>query len=232
VSVRDQLSKLAVAAATFVAVVGGWSYAAPLVVARMPLPDRLADGSVGNCPVWFVGSSSIERWSSMARDVPGWQLHNRGIGGALMSQISSRLRATDNGAAPAAIVFYAGENDINAGASGEEAASMMLRLVGDAKARWPRTRVFVVGLKPSPERWSQRPEQLRYNRLVASAARGRGEPTFIAAGAPLLAGNLPDRALFVGDGVHLNDRGYSLWSGDIRRALASHPPLCRSSSRG
>lgn len=216
-SLLHTLGKLTIAIGVFVAIVGGWAWAGPLITRRLPLPDRAATDDA-DCAVWFVGSSSIRHWASLPRDMPGWRHHNRGIDGALLDEIDSRLLATRGSVAPVAIVAYAGENDINAGASGAAAAEAMMRLARHARSSWPQAPLFIIGLKPSPVRWDQRPRQLAYNDRIRDFARTHPGVTYLPAGAALMAGGRPDPTLFV-DGVHMNDRGYALWSRDVRRGF-------------
>jgi len=70
----------------------------------------------------FVGSSSIRLWKTMAEDLPGKNVINRGFGG---SQIADSVRFADRIVIPyhpARIFFYAGDNDLNAGKSPETVA--------------------------------------------------------------------------------------------------------------
>ncbi len=194
----------------------------------MPLPDTVYPSS--GCPIWFVGSSSIERWRTIDRDIPGWQVHRRGVGGALIDQIAARLSATASHPAPRAIVLYAGDNDIHGGASGRIAAGAMLRVVLEAQYRWPDILIVVLGLKPSPNRWNERAEQLRYNRILMQFAATRKGLFVLPHYAGLLRDGVPDPALFV-DGVHMNDEGYRRWSQGVRDIIAARLPDPASCSR-
>lgn len=219
---RQRLGKFAVATGVFATILGGWAWAKPLITYRLPLPD-VVNTPGDDCVVWLVGSSSIHNWRSVSHDLPGWRLHNRGIGGALLDQIDSRLRATDSVTPPVAIIAYAGENDIQAGATGTQAAEAMARVFRHARFAWPKTPFFVIALKPSPVRWHQRPEQLKYNARASTLAQRQPGVTYLPAGDALMKDGRPDPTLFV-DGVHMNDRGYGVWSQSVRAGFEAAMP--------
>lgn len=213
-----QLLKFLVGLGVFVAVLTGWNYLRPWVINRIPLPDSVAASDASTCGLWFIGSSSIEKWRTLGRDFPGWQAHRRGIDGARISEIAARALRTDSAVAPAALVFYAGENDIASGASGIDTARKVAHLVDKMSVKWPSVPIFVISVKPSPGRWPQRDEQLRYDTALPQFIRVHQQTTFITAGINLLRNGLPDRTLYA-DNIHLNAAGYALWSIDIRQAI-------------
>ncbi|RYY44718.1 MAG: hypothetical protein EOP59_05715 [Sphingomonadales bacterium] len=220
------LGKLAFGVVVFAAILVGWSYFRPKVINRLQLPDSVAAGDATGCALWFVGSSSIAKWETLERDFPGWQTHRRGIDGARIDDIEARILVTDSTVKPAGLVFYAGENDIANGASGAEAAAAMLGMIDKVRTRLPTVPVFVIGIKPSPERWPQRNEQLRYNTIVSRSAQRLANVTLVPTGATLMREGVPIPALYT-DGVHLSAEGYSLWAQDIQRELERAMPRDR-----
>ena len=172
-------AKTALGVGVFVSTVAGWSLVAPHVSAHRPLPD--ADGPDGSCAIWFVGSSSIHRWTSMRADMAPWGVRNRGVNGALTGEVSARFQNEAVTTPPGAIVFYLGENDIAAGADADDVEGAVEHLVRIAAQRMPGTRLFVIGLKPSPARWSQRAAQRRFNARArawaSSTADSYGRPS-------------------------------------------------------
>lgn len=216
-----EFAKLSLAAGVFAAVLGGWSVAEPLVRARLALPDDKT--TTGPCAVWFVGSSSVHRWTSMAADMAPWPTHNRGVNGALLAEVSARFTRSGENAPPTAIVFYVGENDLAAGMSAEAVTSGILALVADARRRMPQARLFVVGMKPSPTRWQFRAAQLRVNAEVAQAAARDRTFAFLPIGDALLVDGRPGD-FYQPDGIHLDAEGYSHWAGALRVAFERGMP--------
>jgi len=107
--------------AVFSVTVGSWAAMQHRAAMHTPLPD--ADGPGGPCVVWFVGSSSFFRWTTLRSDLAPWTVHNRGVGGAFLSELRQRFANEDPVTPPQAIVFYGGDNDIANGATAADAAA-------------------------------------------------------------------------------------------------------------
>ncbi len=75
------------------------------------------------CPVLFVGSSSIRMWSSLEADMAPLPVLNRGFGGSRISEVNLYFDRIVTPYRPRAIVFYAGENDLDAGESPDAVAA-------------------------------------------------------------------------------------------------------------
>lgn len=171
--------------------------------------------------VLFVGSSSIRMW-----DLPRWfgelegPVVNRGFGG---SQIADSVRELDLLVLrhqPRAIVLYAGDNDIAAGKSAERVEADFAEFVAGVRAELPDTPIHYIAIKASTARWKLRETMIDANSRIAE--RCDADPTlyFIDVWTSMLgADGRPRAGLFAGDGVHLNDDGYALWSGLVRASL-------------
>ena len=83
------LAKIVVPLLVFIAILGGWQGIQYYRQATASLPD--APPSNGACMLWFVGSSSIHRWTSLDRDMAPWAVHNRGINGATLDDIARKI---------------------------------------------------------------------------------------------------------------------------------------------
>ncbi|MBB4617470.1 GDSL-type esterase/lipase family protein [Sphingomonas abaci] len=208
---------MAIAAAVFGAIVGGHVAIAQVQAARAPLPG--AGEPTGACSLWFIGSSTVYKWSTLARDMEPWQAHNRGIDGALIPRIVQALRHEPPGPAPAGIVYYSGENDIARGASAEQTLSDFRDFLAAKTARYGALPVVVLALKPSPTRWSNRPTQTRFNADLRRLAATRHDLHYLDLRPLLLVDGRPG-PFYVEDGVHLNAEGYARWSARLRPALA------------
>jgi lysophospholipase L1-like esterase len=163
-------------------------------------------------PVLFVGSSSIRLWRTH-ESFPGLPVVNRGFGG---SQVCDVLYFADRIVfpyKPSVIVFYAGDNDLAAGKSAQRVFDDWRRFIGLVHARQPATRIVLVGIKPSRARWSLWPEAQKANALLADFCKSDNRLLFADLGTPLLGPDgRPAADLFLKDQLHLNDRGYALWS--------------------
>ena len=91
--------------------------------------------------VVFTGSSSIRLWTGLAEDFPGVRTLNRGFGG---SEIGDAIRYLDRVVLrykPSQVVFYSGDNDLNAGKTPTAVAADYRRFVEAIHAQLPQTRI-------------------------------------------------------------------------------------------
>lgn len=185
------------------------------VAAKEPLPGA---GPGNSCDIWFVGSSTIHRWDNLAGDMAPWQTVKRGVDGAYLSQIAERLSLDPAKVPPRAIVLYAGENDLADGADEDLVLGELQRFMAIKTRLFGALPVIVVSVKPSPERWADRPLQLRYNALAEQLAAKREDLGYVEIGPLLMAGERPGNH-YVPDGIHLTPEAYRLWTPVLRAAL-------------
>lgn len=176
--------------------------------AASPLPGAEARNA---CAIWFVGSSTMHRWSGLSEDMAPWQTVRRGVDGASFAQLIERFDRDPARIAPRAIVLYAGENDLAAGASPERVFADLQRFVAVVRRMFGPVPVVVLSLKPSPGRWTDRPQQLRYNAAVRQFAEGQPGLTYLEIGPSLMTGDKPG-GFFARDGLHLTADGYRRWA--------------------
>ena len=163
--------------------------------------------------VLFVGSSSIRMWDNLASDFPDERTINRGFGG---SELADVVRYADRIVIPyhpRTVVLYAGDNDIAAGRTPAQVESDFRAFVTHVEQALPDTRIVFVSIKPSPSRWaladSMRAANARIQRLVAADPHLRYADVFT----PMLGPNgHPRGELFVSDSLHMDPRGYALWT--------------------
>lgn len=208
--------KLVFALLVFAATFTGVTQLRPLVMSQTPLPGDT--GMEGPCAVWFVGSSTVARWSTMERDMAPWRVENRGVGGALIPELNHRFQAETMTDLPGTLVIYVGDNDIAASRTAEEVAEQLFVFIAAVRARMPDARLVVLGIKPSPARWDLRGAQLRFDRLLRDRFGAIPRISFADVGPSLLDHGTPG-PFYVEDGIHLNKAGYRAWGGAVRRAV-------------
>ncbi len=170
--------------------------------------------------VLFLGSSSIRLWKTLAQDFPKQKVINRGFGG---SQISDSVRFVERIVEPykpRLIVFYAGGNDINAGKSPEQVFADFKAFVEKVRASLPRTRIAYISSAPNPARWAQIEKVRALNQLIADFTKRNKKLTYIDVHSRMLGPDgqpLPD--IYVADKLHMNARGYALWTSVVRPYL-------------
>ncbi len=178
-------------------------------------------------PVLFVGSSSIRLWRTH-ESFPDLPVVNRGFGG---SQISDAIHLADRlvlAYQPKVVVFYSGGNDIAAGKSTARVVADYRRFLQLLQARQPQVRVIVLAINPSRSRWKFWPEMQKVNGLVQRFCQSDPRLIFADFSARFLrADGLPDSSLFLQDELHLNAKGYAVWTQALtpvlRQVLASWP---------
>ncbi len=169
--------------------------------------------------VLFVGSSSIVGWD-LKKSFPDLTAINRGFGG---SQIADSVRYAGRIVTPykpRVIVFYAGDNDIASGKPPERVAADFQAFVAKVRAALPKTRIVYIGIKPSIARWKLIDKIREANRLVRQSAAKEEGVVFVDVEAVMLGPDgKPKAELFKKDGLHLNDEGYKLWAGLVRKQV-------------
>ena len=162
--------------------------------------------------VLFVGSSSIVRWKSLARDFPDVPVINRGFGGSELADSVHDLDRLVLKHEPRVVVLYAGENDLQAGATAEEVHARFQAFRQGLHAALPRTKLVFIAIKPSPSRAKIRDRIDRANALIAASCREDPRLAFADVVPPMLdAAGQPRPELFVADRPHLSEAGYAVW---------------------
>lgn len=175
--------------------------------------------------VVFVGSSSIRMWTTLAQDFPGVALVNRGYGG---SRVYDSVRYAERIVVPyqpRAVVFYAGDNDLNDGRTPRQVRDDFAAFVRKVQAAAPQARIAFVSIKPSPSRAALLPQVREANALVRDFARGVRKVDYLDVFTPMLgADGAPREELFLDDRLHMNRAGYEIWIGVVGPWLAKLPP--------
>jgi lysophospholipase L1-like esterase len=180
----------------------------------------------------FTGSSSIAYWSSLANDMKPLKVINRGFGGSEYSDVNYYADRIVIAYRPAAVVVYAGDNDLASGGrkTPQNVAQDVQRFVQLVHAKLPQTWVFVVSIKPSIARWKRWPEMHEANQLVQDFLRTQDRAGYIDVATPMLdKDGRPSPDLFISDGLHPSAKCYAMWTSIIRPILLEHvAPSSRS----
>jgi lysophospholipase L1-like esterase len=189
-------------------------------VAAFEAADRAAPPPSGG--IVFVGSSSIKLWD-LQTSFPDLKTINRGI---RSSQLADAVRHAERIVipyTPRVVVVYAGDNDIDGGATSEQVAVQFERFVRTVRAQLPDVRIVFIGIKPSLQRWDVIERIRLANALVrAYASRDDGLAFLDVDQAMLGWDERPRPELFVADGLHLSPAGYQVWTTLLRPLLDAH----------
>jgi lysophospholipase L1-like esterase len=174
--------------------------------------DLDSKNSVPADPVLFLGSSSIRLWRTHD-SFPVLPVINRGFGGSHISDVIYFADRVLLPYKPRVIVFYAGDNDIAAGKSAGRVLDDTRRFADLVHQRLPATKIIFLAIKPSTQRWSLWPEMKRANELIRAFSQKDQRRFFADVATPLLRPDgTPDDSLFLDDKLHLNSKGYEVWT--------------------
>ena len=182
------------------------------------------------CATLFVGSSSIRYWTKLGEAFPGVRTIRRGYGGSTVADANFYFDRIVAPYKPKQIVFYAGENDINAGKPPESVAADFEEFMARKDAVLGETPVYFISIKPSLARRADLDAQKRANALISALADRRDDLVFIDVASPMMENGAP-KPIFISDGLHMNHAGYEIWRRAITLALkkerASRAPHCK-----
>lgn len=210
------VGKTVFAALVFCLVLGGWMSVRYYREATATLPDDQTQQS--SCSLWFVGTSSMFRWASLHDDMAPWIAHNRGINDATYADILPRFANSGGEARPAAIILYAGENDIARGVPVRTVIHDLAKFLEIRSRFMGDVPVIILSMKPSPTRWPNFQEQQIFNAAAQRLLPHVRSAYYADITTPLLKGGmLGDN--YRPDGVHMNAGGYQIWAKVIRQRL-------------
>jgi lysophospholipase L1-like esterase len=168
----------------------------------------------------FTGSSSIRLWKTLAEDFPGQPVLNRGFGGSQIHEVTAFADRIVLPYKPAMVVMYCGGNDIHAGLTAEQVFADYREFVSTIHAALPKTRIAYISVAPNPARWSEVERVKTANRLIAAWSRHDPRLQFIDVYSEMLGPDgRPKPDIFVADGLHMNEKGYEIWTRVVGQAL-------------
>ena len=186
--------------------------------------NKFKDQDLINFPedveVLFTGSSSIRFWNSLEEDMRPLKVLNRGFGGAHIAHVNYHFEDVVSRYNPQAIVFFCGTNDITALKTAKETVEDFKIFQNKVRTNLPNVPIFVIGIKPTPAREYIEEEELEYNKLIADLAAEDELLSFIDIWDAMLSEEgerIPE--LFVEDGLHINAKGYEIWTKLVRENL-------------
>ena len=168
----------------------------------------------------FIGSSSIARWNNLAESFPDLSVVNRGFGGSELADSAKYASRVVVPHAPRIVVLYAGENDLNRGMTPEAISAEFVRFQDVIRTALAGTRIVVVGLKPSLQRWKLRDGMHETNRLIRARCEAGPSCVYVDPWPSMIGKDgTPKPELFVEDGLHLTPEGYKVWTQMLRPHL-------------
>ncbi|WP_299286795.1 SGNH/GDSL hydrolase family protein [uncultured Mucilaginibacter sp.] len=169
----------------------------------------------------FIGSSSLRKWTDLEKTFAAYQAINRGFGGSTLTDAIFYVNNLVDPYQPRQIVIYSGENDIAEGnVSAETILNRFKTLFTLIRQKLPLVPVAFISIKPSPSRAKFRQTIIESNQLIKKYLHGQPKTTFINIYDLMLDNKKQMRPeLYVEDQLHMNERGYEIWTKAIEPYL-------------
>ncbi len=167
----------------------------------------------------FTGSSSIRLWEDLETLFPDYQIVNTGFGGSRVSDLlvfSDKLILKYN---PKMVFIYEGDNDIFDRKRPREVIDTTKKIISKIRHNNPQTRIVLISAKPSIVRWHLKRKYNALNRKLKKLTKKDPILEYANIWNVMLTGRQLNESLFVEDGLHINDKGYELWYGVIKKYL-------------
>ena len=177
--------------------------------------------------ILLVGDSQFYRWKTLAEDLPGYTVVNRGIDSLTMKDLAYFADRLVVPYEPRLIVIHAGGNDINTGRTPRQLLEDFQQFVRTGRAALPAVPIAFSSTTPGPGRWQQAPQRREANRLVKEYVATQPGLLFVDLwDAMLTADGQPREDLWVEDRIHPNQKGYQIRV-QIMRPILGPPDRAR-----
>lgn len=170
--------------------------------------------------VVFAGSSSIAMWEDMQLQFPEYNVVNHGFGGSHFSDLIHYYEELILRPAPDIVFIYEGDNDIAHGKLPSSIVAQADGLLRRIRKDLPRARVILISPKPSLARWDKQESYLELNGRLERYCQQQEAVEFADVWTAMLDDDgVVLKDIFIEDDLHLNSKGYSIWTGVIRDFL-------------
>jgi lysophospholipase L1-like esterase len=172
--------------------------------------------------ILLYGSSTMVMWKSYQTDLEGYKVQNRGFGGSQMSDAIHFFDRMVVPLAPPLILLYEGDNDLSVGHKSPltiyEDFMTFMQMV---EQKLPKTKVAMYALRPSIARESTMPLQREINQKLKEYCEKHPKNAFFidVYDKLLTRDGKPNGDLLLDDKLHLNEKGYEVWTRETREFL-------------
>ena len=175
-----------------------------------------------NDAILFIGSSSIRLWKTLTREMHPYPIIQRGYGGAhFRDMVFFTDRVLSDHQLSMVVCFVA--NDIS-GSKDDGTPKEVFRLfkyfIKQLRAKYPKIPIMQIAITPTQSRWEYWTKISSVNNLIKTYCEANDNLYFIDTVDEFLNENQQPRSeLFISDQLHLNKKGYEVWSKIIRSEI-------------
>ncbi len=173
----------------------------------------------------FYGSSSIRMWhDSLASDMAPLPVIGRGFGGSTMIdalKYADRVRHPTQTTRRRSLRRRQRHRGIRRRAESRNGA---VQGTGRRRCtpRLPETEIYFLTIKPSPSRWDHWPQMNEANQMIRAVCDADPLLHYVDVASVMLGEDgMPKKDIFREDMLHMNRKGYALWTEVIRKALGA-----------
>jgi lysophospholipase L1-like esterase len=171
--------------------------------------------------VVFIGSSTVEFWKTLERDFKPAHTLNLGVGGTTYEYLLLHAEEYASKYPARRFVVYSGDNDLEMGIEPRAVADQFKALAGMLHAKLPFSTITLIAVKPSPKRLKNLGLTKETNVLLQEAARKLNYVNFLDLFTKMTNDKgEPRKGLFRADGLHMNEKGYAIWTKALRPQLS------------
>jgi len=161
--------------------------------------------------ILLVGDSQFYRWKTLAEDLPGYTVINRGIDSFQFSDILHFFDRLVTPYDPRFIVLHVGGNDVNTGKGPEQILTDFKTFIGRVRAKYPNVPIAFSSTTPGPARWAQAETRKKVNATIKDFVATQKNLYFIDLwDAMLTPDGKPREDIWVEDRIHPNQAGYQI----------------------
>jgi len=170
--------------------------------------------------ILFTGSSSIRLWKDLLERFPEKKILNTGFGGSHMNDLIYFNHELIIKYKPSRVFIYEGDNDLSGDKTPDEVLKDAIKLIEIIRKELADIPIMFISPKPSLSRWHLKNKYETFNRRLAQLVKSYDKVLFIDVWTVMLdENNKPMEGIFVDDGLHLNEKGYDIWAGQIKSYL-------------
>jgi len=179
--------------------------------------------SLAQNPILFVGSSSIVFWET-SQSFPDYPVINRGFGGASLPEVLHYYDDVIKKHNPSMLVVYC-DIDVERGETPEFAVNAFKQLVNRVESDFPQVEIMLLSMKPTliddVLGKDVRKNKFITNNLLADFSGERENRHYVDITSVMIEeGTRLKDEIFIADGMHMNNLGYTLWDPIIKEKIS------------